>query len=345
MIPGPHWSTEGLITAFVVAAAFIALGGTRMAGLADRLADRTGMGEAMMGALFLGVSTSLPGITASVTAAVDGHATLAISNAMGGIAVQTAFLAVADVFHRQANLEHAAASATNLIHATLLILLLSIVALALVSPVRWTVGHVDVATPIVVLAYVIGVRAAYRTVDEPMWHPRRTTQTVEDRPDPADRGRSLAVLWIGFAATASVVMVSGMVVGRSAGLLVSRTSLSESLVGGLFMAIATSLPELVTTIAAVRRKALTLAVSNIAGGNAFDVLFVCVADVAYLDGSIYGGRGPEPGFLVGLAILLNTLLLLGLLRRERHGPANIGFESVVILLAYVAGFCLLVLGH
>lgn len=80
---------------FVVAAFIIAVVGTRMTGIADRLADRTGLGEAMMGAVFLGGSTSLPGIVTSVTAAAQGYPELAISNAIGGIAAQTAFLAIA----------------------------------------------------------------------------------------------------------------------------------------------------------------------------------------------------------------------------------------------------------
>ena len=52
----------------------------------------------------------------------------------------------------------------------------------------------------------------------------------------------------------------------------------------LMTAVATSLPELVTTLAAVRRGAAQLAVGGIIGGNAFDVLFLSASDVAYRDG-------------------------------------------------------------
>lgn len=90
-----------------------------MTKVADRLADKTGLGEAVVGALFLGGSTSLPGIVTSVTTAAGGHAELAISNAWGGIAAQTAFLGLADIVYPKANLEHAAASAANLSQGTL----------------------------------------------------------------------------------------------------------------------------------------------------------------------------------------------------------------------------------
>lgn len=344
LLPTPSWTTPSLIAAFAVAATLIGLGGARMAALADRLADRTGMGEAVMGAVFLGISTSLPGITASVTAAIDGHPELSVSNAMGGIAVQTVFLAIADVFHRRANLEHAAASATNLLYAALLIVLLSIVVLAINGPAGLAVGHVHVATPLLVLIYLIGMRAARRSASAPMWHPRKTAFTVEDRPDAESHRHGLGALWIGFAAAAGLVMASGAVVARAAGLIADRTGISESIMGGLFTAVSTSLPELVTTVAAVRRGALTLAVSDIVGGNAFDVLFVCVADLFWLEGPIYQAAGARPAFLGALAMLLNAVLLLGLLQREKRGLMNIGFESAMILVLYAAGMTALVLG-
>ncbi|MEC4717690.1 hypothetical protein RY831_00845 [Noviherbaspirillum sp. CPCC 100848] len=105
----------------------------------------------------------------------------------------------------------------------------------------------------------------------------------------------------------------------------------------------TSLPELVTTIAAVHRGALILAVSDIVGGNFFDALFVAAADRVFLGGSVYhaAGIGASEEFLTILAILLNLVLLPGLLFRQRSGPGNIGLESLLMLVIYVSGFSVL----
>ena len=45
-------------------------------------------------------------------------------------------------------------------------------------------------------------------------------------------------------------------------------------------------------------------------------------------------------FLTSQTILINVLLLLGLIHRQKRGPANIGFESAAILVIYIAGFLL-----
>ena len=59
------------------------------------------MGEAVVGAVLLGAITSLAGVVTSLTAAYQGYADLAISNAIGGIAVQTLFLAFADMTYKK----------------------------------------------------------------------------------------------------------------------------------------------------------------------------------------------------------------------------------------------------
>jgi cation:H+ antiporter len=48
-------------------------------------------------------------------------------------------------------------------------------------------------------------------------------------------------------------------------------------------------------------------------------------------------------FLTALAILLNVILLIGLVSRQKRGPANIGFESVAMLFVYLTGFLTLAL--
>lgn len=337
----PLWA-HALI--FLGAGAAIGVAGVKLAGYADQLADRTGMGEAVTGTVFLGLMTALPGLAASVMAALDGRPALAISNAMGGIAFQTTALAIADITYRKANLEHAAASVQNMMQTALLILLLTLVTAGISSP-DVTLGHVHPMTLLLFLAAGFAFWLVYKVREEPMWHPRRTEQTVEDEPDEEHRRASLPGLLVGIFWTGAVTLVSGALVAKTAGEFVGEGRISESVAGGLFMAGATSLPELVTSIAAVRRGAVTLAVSDIVGGNFFDVLFVSAADLAYLGGSLYHaeGIGPREMFLTSLAVLLNVVLLLGLLYRQRSGPANVGVESVLMLVLYVGGFLTLAL--
>jgi cation:H+ antiporter len=339
---GSSWPLWADVAVFLIAAGSIALAGSKMASLGDRLADRTGIGEAMTGTIFLGMSTSIPGLVASITAAIEGRPALALSNAIGGIAAQTAFLAVADVFHRKANLEHAAASIANILQVIVLLMLLTLVLIGLSSP-NVTLFHVNPMTPLLLLATFLGFRLAFRSGREPMWRPEQTEETVTDEPDPDAHAASLTRLLAGFACCAAIVGLSGYAIARAAGHFGDATGIPQVLMGGFFTAAATSLPELITTVMAVRIGALTLAVADIVGGNVFDIVFVVAADLAFLEGSIFhaSGIGQREVFLLGMTLLMNVILVLGLVSRERHGLANIGFESVLMLLIYLAGLATL----
>ncbi len=327
---------------FLAATALIGVAGTRLAGAADRIADRTGLGEALTGVLLLGSITALPGIAASVTAALQNHPAIAIGNAVGGIAIQTVALAFADLSYRKANLEHAAASVATILQTGTLVGLLTILLLILSGPAV-TLGPVHPGTPLLFLAAAGGFVLTRRAGRDPMWRPRMTRETVRDTPEPGERGLPIGRLLVELGIAGVAVLAAGATVAATAGELAGATGMSGTVAGGLFTAIATSLPEIVTAIAAVRRGALTLAVSDVVGGNFFDVLFVALADVVYVRGSLYHapGIGSREVFLTGLTILLNAVLLLGLVFRQRQGPARIGFESVLMIAAYVGGFLVL----
>lgn len=329
------------VVIFLAAALVIGVAGSRLARLADQLGDRTGLGEAIAGALFLGASTSLPGIITSVNTAWDGYAELSVSNAIGGIAAQTVFLSAADIAYRRSNLEHAAASAANLMQATLLITLLTIPLLAKNSP-EFTFLGVHPVTPLMLLIYIYGLWLVKQARTQPLWKPEHTPETEEDLPDDdAAQETSLVGLWLRFALFAALVGGAGWVIARSGIGIANQTGLSQTAVGSLFTAVSTSLPELVTSVAAVRQGALTLAVSGIIGGNAFDTLFLAVSDVAYREGSLYHAMTERQIFLIALAMLLMGILLMGLLRREKHGIANIGLESVTVPLVYIGAIAYL----
>jgi cation:H+ antiporter len=334
------------LAVFAVSGIMVAVTGVLLTRYTARIARRTGLGQAMTGALFLGASTSLSGIITSVTAAAQGHPELAAGNAVGGIAAQTVFLAVADRRHRAANLEHAAASDENMLQGALLIALLAGTLLAAFSP-EFTVFGIHPVTPGLILAYIFGQRLVHTARDQEMWQPRVTEHTYleAESADTSGEGaatESLGQLWGKFAGVALVIGLLGYSLANSGVRIGELTGMSETTLGGLFTAVVTSFPELVTTIAAVKIGALTLAVSGIMGGNAFDVIFLGVSDVAYRRGSVYHAMGDRPAFLIMLTILLTSILLLGLIRREKHGIGNIGFESVLLFLVYIGGFVIIV---
>ena len=321
--------------------AVILFAGTRLTRIADKLADLTKIGEALFGAIMLGAITSIAGIIASITAAWEGLAGMAVNNAIGGIAAQTAFLAIADIFYKKANLEHASASLQNIMLATLLTAELALILLFMSAPPVSIFG-IHPASVLFIAVFYIGSYLISRAKKAPMWRPKKTDQTREDIPHfEGLSGKRHAVLWVQFIIFAVIVAFSGYVVAHSGIGIASHSGLSESFVGALFTAISTSMPELIVSIAAVRQGSLTMAVGNIVGGNTFEVLSVSFSDMAFSKGSIYHHITNEQTFIIALTLLMMMVMIFGLLYRQRYGPGKIGWESVTILLLFLGGYLVL----
>lgn len=336
MVTASVWPLGWAVAVFLLAGVISVAGAVRLAGLGDALADRTGWGEAFFGAVLFGLITSLSGIVMTGVSAAAGQPELAYSNAVGGIAVQTLAIVAADAAYRRVNLEHAAASTQNLLFGCLLIILLSAALLASFSP-DVTVLGLHPASLVMVALYLGGLKLI-REQKQPMWRAVATRDTRADQPDdqPQFPDRATASLWTEFAAIAAIVMAGGWAVAQAAESLVTATGLNAGFVGGVFMGLVNALPETVTAIAAVRRGALTLAIAAIIGGNSLDALNLVIGDAAYRAGSLFHVGNADQLFLTTASLLMTAVLLGGLLVRQRHGWARLGFDGVLLAGIYAS---------
>nr|MDT0657698.1 cation transporter [Micromonospora sp. DSM 115978] len=335
-LPGMPWSVGTAAAVFAATAIVTVLGSVRLVALGDALADRTGWGEALFGAVFFGLATSLSGIVMTAVTALADQPHLAYGNAVGGIAAQTMAVAVADACYRRVNLEHASASLANVLFGCLLTAMLALALLGTFAP-RITVAGVHPVSAILVGCYLGGLRLIRATGTRPMWE---AVQTPETRPDlPREHGaldrHGQAWLWSRFVWTGAAVAAAGWAIARAAENLVATTGLSAGFVGVVLMGVVNALPETVTAIAAVRRGAVTLAVAAVLGGNCLDALNLVVGDVAYRDGSLYHAAGGAELFATGAGLLMTAILIAGLLVRQSCGWGRLGFEGILLLGTYL----------
>lgn len=332
------WALLPSAIALVAMSGVILLAGTRLTRVADVLAERTGLGDAVGGALLLGAVTSLPGNVTVLTGALEGDAGFALSNPVGGIALQTVWLAIADLLYRRSNIERAAADLQNILQAVILLALLAVPVIAYATP-GLTLGWIHPLTVFIPIFYGYGLVLLRRMQREPMWRPT-PADDVEghdgagsdgDGGEGRDAGPTTRRLWLSLAGLGLVTGVAGWVVGQAGLGVVAGTGLDSGLVGFTLTTGVSSLPELVVLLTAVRMGQLTLGVGNIIGGNVYDVLMISVADVAYLDGPVYRDAGPTSLVLLGGTMLMTAVLAGGLLMRDRKW---IGFEGASIFGIY-----------
>jgi cation:H+ antiporter len=290
--------------------------------------------------LFLALATSLPEVATTLTAAIGSYQSLVLNNLFGGIALQTAILAIADGFTKGA-LSNYPRKADHAREAVLLISLLSIVLIVslLSEPVQ--LWHMGLGSVVVMFAYIGVIWLLRYTAGAANWVPVDLPPS-EKRPH-ADFSKGMGalskeqLLWraVGYCV---LILVVGVVLVLCAAAIASQSGLGESFVGVTLLAAATSLPELTTTITAVRMGAYTLAISNIFGSNLIMLALILPADILYREGPILQFEDVNVVLAIGTGILVTTVYITGLLIRRKPRLGNFGFDSILVIAIY--GFSL-----
>ena len=111
--------------------------------------------------------------------------------------------------------------------------------------------------------------------------------------------------------------------------------MGQTFVGALLLAVTTSLPELVASLAAIRIGAYDLAVGNLFGSNAFNMTILFAADAAYAPGPILAAIAPAQVVAGVGAILLMAIALAAVVHGTRTRIRRLEPDAIVVLVAYV----------
>lgn len=335
---------------FAAAAAAVWMAGARLAGYADAIARKTGLGQAVVGMLLLAGVTSLPEIGVTATAALAGNAHLAVNNLFGSIALQVAILAVVDVAVGRHALTAVVPEPAVMLEGSLNVILITAAAVAMVvgDVPLWGVGLWSGG---LLLAYLFSLRALAHAQGRHPWLVSRTGEEEVDRhlihetrrreEEDGDDSRSLRRLALRTAAVAAVILVAGVVLARAGDAIAQATGLGQSFVGFVLIALATSLPELSTALTAARRGLVTMAISDILGTNLLNVAMVFLVDLLDPGGPVLSRMGDFAVVGALLAVVLTGLFLAGLAERRDRSVLRMGYDSLLVIAAYAGGVALL----
>jgi cation:H+ antiporter len=102
------------------------------------------------------------------------------------------------------------------------------------------------------------------------------------------------------------------------------------------LAATTSLPEVSTTIMAVRLRAYTMAISNIFGSNLIMIILILPADVLYRPGPVLARADASAVFAITSGMLVTAIYMVGLLIRSSRTIRGVGVDSILVMAVYLA---------
>ncbi|MGE5230627.1 MAG: sodium:calcium antiporter [Deltaproteobacteria bacterium] len=312
---------------FLVSVTAVVIAGTVLTRAADLIAERTGLGRVWIGVILVATATSLPELATDISAVRLGAPNLGAGDLFGSSMANMLILALLglvpprDLVFQRAALDHA-------LSASLAIILTALAAALILAPTGLAVLGMGPESLILLAVFVAGTLTVYR-------QGRRTPAAPGGAASRTPQGPSLKSAVIRFGIAAVVVVAVSPVFAYSAERIAELTGLGQTFIGTLLVGLSTSLPELVTAFAAARIGAFDLAVGNLFGSNAFNMVVFLPMELAHRGGPLFLLLDPSHALTAFFAIVLMALGLAAIMYRAERRHALVEPGSVLMVICYL----------
>jgi cation:H+ antiporter len=319
-------------TQFLVCIAVIWVAGVRLSRSGDVIADKMGWSRTWAGLVLLATVTSLPELITGVSAVTLAHTPdIALGDILGSCVFNLSILIIVDGLHRHESL-YTRASQGHVLSAGFGIVLLGIISMHLLlaaQGVSLAIGHIGISTPIIIGAYIVAMRTVFH-------YERRQREAFVEEVAERHADITLHQAITSYALAALVVIAAGTWLPFVGEAIATVMGWEQTFVGTLFVAAATSTPELVVTIAAVRMGALDLAIGNLFGSNLFNSAVLAVDDLCFLPGPLLAHVSRVHAVSGLSAMIMTALAIIGIFYRPTGRLfRTVGWISIALLTLYV----------
>lgn len=256
-----NFTGSNLFTVLLLFAAgliFIIKGGDWFVDAATWIAEAFGIPEFIVGATVVSFATTLPEMLVSVFAALEGNADIAVGNAVGSVTANTGLIMCLSLVCMPCLM-------TRKQFGFKASLLLATIAVLFAFTRN---GQLSVAQSVVILLFF----AAFLAENLMAGKREHGTENAENRPQMT--GKALACNLLGFVLGAATIVLGAQLLIDNGSALAKMIGVPDSIIAATMIAIGTSLPELVTTLTAIRKKESSLSVGNIIGANIMDLTLI-----------------------------------------------------------------------
>ena len=332
-----------VILQFILSALAIIVAGSFLTKFADKIADATGWGKLFVGGLLLAGATSLPELMVDLKAVKLDLPDLAVGDLLGSSLFNLLILATLD-FAFPSAFRRTAFSPAFLHHslaAVLTIVLTSIVGIGIASRLEISFFGVSLFSWAVVVVYLYGLRLIYLEGNYQAATPGEIE--VHHPVNSSHRYKSLLFAFSGYIGCALVILAAAPFLVQAADELAKQSGLGHTFIGTTLVALATSLPELVATLAAFRMGAPDLALGNIFGSNAFNMILFVPLDFMYPK-VLFSSVKSIHAVTALCVVAATSIAVMGQLyrkkERSRFSEPSSEIVVIVILLFLILLYCL-----
>ncbi|GJL82494.1 MAG: sodium/calcium exchanger membrane protein [marine bacterium B5-7] len=318
----------------------ITFAGVRLSRYGDAIADKTGLGGTWIGVIMLASVTSLPELVTGISSVmVVDTPDIALGDILGSCVFNLLIIVLLDALHRPTSL-YSKVSEGHIVAAAFGVMMIGFVAFSILlsgQDLRIAIGHVGIYTPIIIILYLVSMRTVF------LYERNRMAAYVELEEDPYPT-LTLSQAIIQYMIAALIIVVAGSFLPYVGQEMAVMMGWHESFVGTLFIAFATSLPEVVVTVAALRLGAVDMAIGNLLGSNLFNIAILAVDDLLYLKGPLFADISISHSISAVSATMMTGVAIIGLFYRSTiRVLRTVGWVSIFLFCAYMLNTVILYL--
>jgi cation:H+ antiporter len=320
---------------FLLTSLVIVFAGVRLARYGDIIGEKTGLGRSWVGVVLLAATTSLPELfTGFGATALSALPDIAAGDVLGSCMFNLLILSMMDAIQPEplsarAHQGHALSIGFGL-------LLVGVAGLALLAGAHAPAfGWIGAPSLVLIAVYFVAMRMIFAHGQKQRLE---ETKEVARELKYGEITKRSAILW--YTVNASLVVGAALWLPQLGAEIARQTGLGEAFVGSLFIAVTTSLPEIVVSLAAVRLGALDLGIGNVLGSNIFNMLILGLDDVFYRQGPLLAAVQGTHAVSVLAVVTMNALFLIGVTYRVATKRFAVTWDTGAMAAVYAAAIAL-----
>lgn len=324
------------ILLFILGLILLIKGGDWFVDGSTGLAHRLHIPEILIGATVVSIGTTLPEVMVSATSAVSGHGDIAYGNAIGSIICNTALISAITIAVKPSKVDKKSFR-TPVIFFYLAAIFYAFMAYAFGEFTR--VSGAILLTMFVAYMIITVVQAKKSSALEKDALAKQSEESPESDSETEEKEKPFWLEIVLLIVGAAFIAIGANLLVENGTIIAEQLGVPESVIALTFVALGTSLPELVTAITALAKGHGALSLGNIIGANFFNIVLV-----SGLSTTLQPFKIPAEKTIAGMnaSLVIDTPLMLFVMAFMTI-PALIRgklsrFQGIVLLCVYFA-FC------
>ncbi len=320
---------------FLALSAVILVAGTNISKYGDVIAEKSGLGRTWIGAILIASVTSLPELITGVSSVTLFNVpNIAVGDVLGSCLFNLLLIALLDTLSPRVPAVTRSAPGNSLV-AAFGALLLGIVSFSIVAgPHLPKLGWIDSSTLVVLGVYLLATRLSFT-------YERREAKVGMGAAEAIYGQISARRAYVLYAVNALFIIAAATYLPYIGAEIADMTGLGTAFVGSLFIALTTSLPEIVVTVSSARLGAIDLAFGNLLGSNLFNLAILAVDDVFYRQGELLANVTMSQLTVALAAIAMTAVVIIGLAYRPLSKRLPLSWDAIGLVVIYAVAIIML----